>query len=101
MKKLFKDSLKAQELFMDTIYTSKTEDERALGLCLLKKEYNDTYTFLYPEVQGARASRYENQYNEDKAFILHEYGQATTKQQKIDAVKALWNNKFWKNIEKT
>lgn len=101
MKELFEDSLKMQYLLMDTIYESKPNDERPLGLCLLKKKYNNLYTFLDSNVQGARISGYQNKYDEDKSFILHEYGQATTKEQKIDAVKALWNNKFWKNIEKT
>lgn len=36
MKSLFKDTLKAQELLMNTVFTSKSEDERAIGLVLLK-----------------------------------------------------------------
>lgn len=99
MKALFKDCMTAQELLVDTIYTAKGEDERALDLCLLKRKYNHLYTFMYDKAQGARASNFEGEYNEDETFILHQYGLATTKDQKIVEVKCLLNNKNWEKIK--
>lgn len=100
MKELYRDTLKAQELLMDTVYTSKSQDERAIGLCLLKKKYKSTWTFLYEQSQGALACMFKNKYDVQNTFILHEYGLATTKDQKIAEVKDLWNNKWWQEIEK-
>ena len=100
MKNLFKDTLKAQELLMNTVFTSKSEDERAIGLVLLKQDYYNTWTFLYEQSQGGLACMFKNKYDVQNTFILHEFGLATTKDQKIAEVKDLWNNKWWKKIEK-
>ena len=97
MKELFKDALTIESLLMDTLYSGGPEEGRCLSLCLLKKKYFDSFAFLYSHAQNARASSFPYTYDEEQTFILHEYGDATTKEQKINGVKTIWNNKWWKN----
>lgn len=98
MKELFKDIMTAELLLQDCCYSSKVElDGRAISLCLLKKKYNSSFTYLYPQAQGAHMGGFHFKYNVNNTFILHEYGSATTLDQKIYVVKALWYNKWWKS----
>ena len=98
MRDLFADALSFQHLLMDTVYKSKTQDERALGLAILKGKYFDKYTFMYQQAQGGKFNSYGTKYDEEKTFILHNYGKATAMHEKIAAIYNLLNNKWWSQI---
>lgn len=58
-------------------------DGRAICYMLQKKEYNKLYKHMYDKSQGGIANSFVNQYSEDETFLRHDYGTATTKEQKI------------------
>ena len=99
MRELFADCLIIQQLMMDTVYKDRTQDERALSLCLLKQKYFNSFTFMYQQAQGGIYNGYGTKYNEQSTFVLHNYGEATSKEQKIKQIYELLNNKWWKQIQ--
>ena len=101
MKELFKDILAFEFIMKDNVFKSAMcLEERCMSFCLLKEKYNKSFTYMYPQVQGAYAGGYQFKYNENNTFILHEYGTATTLKQKLEEVKNVFYNKWWSSIYK-
>lgn len=73
-------------------------DGRSMSHMLLNKKYNSVYIHMYDQAQGCSASSYEFAYDVDKTFVLHNFGDALTADQKIDWIKLLKQNKWWKPI---
>lgn len=101
MEALFIDAVQFVYFLEDIIYDSSVVLEgRALCMTLLKEKYNSLFTFLPAYIQGAEKGAYQTKYNSETTFLLHEYGTATTLQQKINEVKNLHNNKWWMQVLK-
>ena len=60
------------------------------------KEFQTCFTFLPDYAQGGVANSFETKYNEDTTFILHNYGDALTLEQKYNMLYNLLLNKHWK-----
>lgn len=75
-------------------------DGNSMSHMLLLQKYNPLYIHMYSQAQGCRASSYEFKYDVEKTFILHNYGDAMTAEQKIEDMKQVKNNKWWKEILK-
>ena len=71
-------------------------DGSSIDFMLIQKRYKDLFTFMYDQAQGGLANSYETAYDVEKTFILHNYGQALTTDQKIDWIQSLKTNKWWK-----
>ena len=99
MKEFFKDCRKIFD-YKKNVVNPLTGgiDGRTISLTLQLKKYNSLYAYLYNQAQGGLANSYETVYNVDKTFILHNYGEALNLDQKIDWVKSLKQNKWWKPI---
>lgn len=93
MKQFWKNCINLAQLKRQTIgYYS---DGRIVCIALNMKKYNDKYTHLYDQAQGGVANVFETHYDVDKTFVLHNYGDAMTIDQKIEWIKSLKYNKWW------
>ena len=99
MKNLFQDGLQFASLIGDSVFYSPVSlIGKVISLCLNKMKYHSSFIFLPYYVQGLFMGDCYSKYDENKTFILHEYGDATTKQQKLEEVKSLWYNKWWRQV---
>lgn len=90
-----------KEYFIDfdrQLFGEKCYTERVIKFMLLQQKYKPLYTFLPDFAQGGSQNLFETKYDEDKTFILHNYGQALTLDQKVEQVKLLKKNKWWKGL---
>lgn len=99
MHYLFKQSwIIVKSYFLDCDWQSySAPDGRSLRFVLLQKRYKGVYTYLFDQAQANVAQIGRTKYNVDKCFVMHNWGKATTMQQKIDLMKGLKTNKWWKN----
>lgn len=83
-----------------TIVSHGGQDGRVIKFMLLQKKYNPLYTFMPQFAMGGVANSFETRYDVEKHFVLHNYGQALTDEQKIEWAQSLKNNKWWKEYYK-
>ena len=97
IRQFFKQVVDVAEIFLDNVLNFAPPQESAILIILNKKQYKDLFTFMYDQAQGTIKSGFEFCYDVDKTFILHNYG-AFTIQEKIDSIKQVKTNKWWKPI---
>lgn len=85
--------------FLNRIHSGLEADGAVLCFFLQQKKFNNLYTFLPDYAQGGFANSYEGKYDENKTFVLHNYGKALNFNQKYEALENLLNNKWWKEIK--
>lgn len=96
MKEFFTDATNLSQYLKDIVYECNTTiDGKAICLMLLQKKYNDSYIHMYEQAQGGFANSYNMRYDQENTFLMHNYGQAMTFNQKLIALKRLKNNKWW------
>lgn len=101
MRQFFKDCVQFSNFYTgNTIKSSQGTDGRTIQYLLQLKKYNSIYTYTPNYTQGGIACSFEFKYDEDKTFVLHNYGYALNIDQKIDQFEQLKNNKWWKEILK-
>lgn len=102
MKEFWKECEEVElKYFMDSDPKSGIfPDGRSFMFLLHQKKYKSLYAFMPEIAQGGVANSFETNYNVDKTFALHNYGQALNIDQKIERVQSLKNNKWWKEILK-
>ena len=100
MKDFFEDTLKIANYRKENALRPMKGglQGRSMAMTLQMKKYNSCYTFMYDQAQGGVANSYELNYDIDKTFILHNFGQALNLDQKINQVQNLKTNKWWKPI---
>lgn len=96
MKEFYKEAVNYIYLFLYGEYTDYPAPESQILFFLLRKKiFKNIYTYLYDQAQCSFFTKYEGIYDEDKTFILHNYGPFSLKQ-KIEWFMILQNNKWWK-----
>lgn len=83
--------------FLDCAWSSfSAPDGRAIRFLLLQNRYEGIYTYLFDQAQCGIANIGKTKYNVEKTFVLHNWGDATTIEQKIQLLEQLKQNKWWK-----
>lgn len=102
MRDFWSDCRKYQEIFinMNKDIVNEGKDCRVIKFTLLQDKYKDIFTFMPEFAQGGLANAFETHYDEDKTFVVHNFGSAMTLDQKINFVESLKTNKWWKEILK-
>lgn len=101
MKEYFKDCMNLIQYYTHrTIPRGKCPEGLIMCFLFKQQKYKDCYTFMYDQAQGGLANGFEQHYDQDKTFVVHNYGQALTLDQKIDQFKKIKENKWWKDILK-
>ena len=86
--------------FLDCAWQSfSAPDGRAIRFLLLQNRYKDIYTYLFEQAQAGLANSYGTHYDVDKCFIEHNWGDATTMQQKIALLEQIKTNKWWSAVQ--
>ena len=97
IREFFKDCVDVIKYFIHRVFErGRAYDGMIMDFVLQQEKYNNIWTFMYPQAQGGAANSYETAYNVEKTFVLHNYGQALNLDQKIDWIKSLKQNKWWK-----
>ena len=99
MQKFFKLCVENIKYFKSNVDTVGM-DGRVISFFLHQDEFNKCDTYLSNYIQGHLCGAFENKFNIDKTFILHNYGNCFTIDQKIDFFKQIKNNKHWSKILK-
>ena len=85
--------------FLDCAWESySAPDGRAIRFLLLQNRYQGIYTYLYDQAQAGVANYGKLCYDVDQCFVMHNWGDATTIEQKIHLLELLKTNKWWKEI---
>ena len=99
MKEYLNDCNKIGEYFLNKMKTSLSPETNTIIFLLQQNKYKDFYCFLPSYAQQCNLGSFENAYNEDQAFILHNYGRGISFDFKYTHLQQLLNNKYWKNIK--
>lgn len=85
--------------FLDCAWESySAPDGRAIRFLLLQNRYQGIYTYLFDQAQAGVANYGKTCYDVQKCFVMHNWGDATTLDQKIYLLNQLKKNKWWKPI---
>ena len=99
MKQYFKDCLGLIDYFIHRVVErGRAYDGMIMDLVLLHEKYNKSWKFLYDQAQGGLANSYETHFDEEKTFVLHNYGEAIPFEKKLEQLKGLRQNKWWKKV---
>ena len=99
MKEFFSLCSQFGKYFSNRIHSGLEADGAVICFFLQQKKFNQLYSFLPDYAQGGFANSYEGKYDENKTFILHNYGKALNFEQKCQALENLLLNKWWKGIK--
>lgn len=89
-----------KKYFLDCAWPSfSAPDGRAIRFVLLQNRYQGIYTYMFDQAQAGVANYGRTNYDVDKAFVFHNWGDCTNMQQKIYLLEQLKSNKWWKEIK--
>lgn len=98
MKEFFSLCVKFEEYFLNRIDRGIQADGAVICFFLQQKKFNPLYTLLGLHAQGSVYGSFENKYDEDKTFILHNFGDIFKPNTKYELINKLLQNKHWKDI---
>lgn len=100
MKQYFQDCINLIKYYIHRyVWRGKGYDGLIMDAVLFQKKYKNVYIFMYDQAQGGLKNDNETAYNVNTTFILHNYGDALTIDQKIEQINKLKSNIWWSQIK--
>lgn len=100
MKQFFQDCVGLIKYYIHRyVWRGRGYDGLIMSSILFQEKYKNAFVYMFDQAQGGIKNDFETKYDEDNTFILHNYGGATTLDQKIKQFQKLKTNKWWSQIK--
>lgn len=100
MKQFFQDCINLIKYYIYRyVWRGRGYDGLIMSSILFQEKYKNAFIYMYDQAQGGIKNVFETKYDVNTTFILHNYGNALTIDQKIEQINKLKSNIWWSQIK--